>query len=122
WALAADAVDYLTRLAERSGVSLHVEHRGAVASVNADEGAAFVMLKNLLENAISHSPGDGTVTLEVSPQGFAVVDQGPGVASADREHLFKRFWRASNASGGAGLGLAIVREICLTHGWELWYE
>jgi signal transduction histidine kinase len=119
WALADDAVDYLARLSERSGVSLHVLRRGPMAWVKADEGAAFVMLKNLLENAISHSPRDATVILEVSPRGFVVVDQGPGVARVDREHLFKRFWRASNASEGAGLGLAIVREICLAHGWEV---
>lgn len=122
WALANDAVEYLARLAERNGVSLHVLRRGPVASVKADEGAAFVMLKNLLENAISHSPRGGTVTLEVSPGGLAVVDQGTGVAPADRGHLFKRFWRASNAGEGAGLGLAIVREICLAHGWEVRLE
>jgi signal transduction histidine kinase len=62
------------------------------------------------------------VTLEVSPGGLAVVDQGTGVAPADRGHLFKRFWRASNAGEGAGLGLAIVREICLAHGWEVRLE
>jgi signal transduction histidine kinase len=120
--LAADAVDYLTRLAERNDVSLHVEREGAAASVKADEGATFVMLKNLLENAIRHSPRGGTVTLEVSPGGFAVVDQGPGVGPEDRKHLFKRFWRASSTTDGAGLGLAIVHEICLAHGWQIRFE
>jgi len=122
WVLAADAVGYLTRLAERNDVSLHVEREGPAASVKADEGATFVMLKNLLENAIRHSPRDGTVTLEVSPGGFAVVDQGPGVGPEDREHLFKRFWRASSTTDGAGLGLAIVHEICLAHGWRIRFE
>ncbi|MCG8277475.1 HAMP domain-containing sensor histidine kinase [Stenotrophomonas sp. NLF4-10] len=122
WAMSADAVDYLNRLADRVGVSLHVEHLGPDRLVDADEGAVFVLLKNLLENAISHSPRGGVVTLEVTPGGFAVVDQGAGVDPGDREHVFKRFWRASSATDGAGLGLAIVREICLAHRWAVWVE
>lgn len=70
----------------------------------------------------SHSPRGGVVTLEVTPGGFTVVDQGAGVDPADREHVFKRFWRASSATDGAGLGLAIVREICHAHRWEVWVE
>lgn len=120
--LATDVVGYLTRVAERRGVSLRVKRQGAEVWVDADDAAAFVMLKNLLENAIHHSPEGGVVTLEVSPGGYAVVDQGPGVAAGDREHLFKRFWRASPTSDGAGLGLAIVREICLAHQWDVRFE
>lgn len=122
WALAADAAGYLGRLAERSSVSLQVERQGPEAFVDADEGAVFVLLKNLIENAIRHSPPGSVVTLDVSAQGFAVVDQGTGVDPADREHLFKRFWRASSATEGAGLGLAIVREICTAHQWEVRFE
>lgn len=122
WTLSADVAGYLARLAERNGISLQVQRRGSETWVDADGGAAFVMLKNLLENAMNHSPRSGTVTLEVSPQGFAVVDQGPGVRPEDREHLFKRFWRASSAIDGAGLGLAIVREICLAHRWQVRFE
>ncbi|MCD9033154.1 hypothetical protein LDO32_15610 [Luteimonas sp. Y-2-2-4F] len=122
WALAADATGYLARLAERGGVSLRVERAGAEPWVEADEGAAFVMLKNLLENAVRHSPAGGVVTLEVSSRGLAVADEGPGVDPQDRGHLFERFWHASGAAGGAGLGLAIVREICVAHDWRVWFE
>ncbi|WP_024890759.1 sensor histidine kinase [Luteimonas huabeiensis] len=122
WALAADAAGYLARHAERSGVALRVERTGAEPWVEADEGAVFVMLKNLLENAVRHSPAGGEVTLEVSPAGFAVSDQGPGVVAQDRAHLFERFWHGPDATGGAGLGLAIVREICVAHDWRVRFE
>lgn len=122
WTLSADAASYFARIAERNGVSLRVDYQGPEAWTIADDGAVFVMLKNLLENAVNHSPRGGIVTLEVSPHGFKVIDQGRGVDPAHREHLFKRFWRASNTSSGAGLGLAIVREICLAHQWEVHLE
>ncbi|MCD9095368.1 HAMP domain-containing histidine kinase [Luteimonas fraxinea] len=122
WALAADGVDYLGRLAERRGVTLQICHDGPEAWVDLDDGAAFVLLKNLLENAVNHSPFGGTVTLHVSRRGLAVTDEGPGVESAHRVHLFARFWRGPVASDGAGLGLAIVREICMAHGWTVHFE
>lgn len=121
-ALGGSAASYMSRKSERSEVSLRVECRGPDVWVNADAGAVFVMLKNLLENAINHSPEGGCVTLDVSPAGFEVADEGPGIAPMDVEHLFKRFWRASTTTGGAGLGLAIVHEICDAHRWEIAFE
>ncbi|MCD9004794.1 hypothetical protein LDO31_00820 [Luteimonas sp. XNQY3] len=122
WALAADGVEYLGRLAERRGVTLQIRYDGPEAWADLDDGAAFVLVKNLLENAVNHSPAGSAVTLDVSPRGLAVTDEGPGVAEAHREHLFARFWRAPGASDGAGLGLAIVQEICLAHGWTVHFE
>jgi len=122
WAIAQEASGYAGRVAEKDGVLLLVERRGLEAWVDADNGAVFVMLKNLLENAISHTPRGRNVTLEVSPQGFAVADQGTGIAAGDRKRLFDRFWRASTTTNGAGLGLAIVNEICLAHQWAISVE
>lgn len=122
WALSADAVDYLARLAERRRLSLRVERSGAEPWVDADEGAVFMLLRNLLENAMKHSPDGGTVTLQVSPRALAVTDEGSGVRPEHREHLFERFWHAPNVVDGAGLGLSIVREICVAHGWSVRFE
>ncbi|PBS14014.1 two-component sensor histidine kinase [Lysobacteraceae bacterium NML93-0792] len=122
WALASDGVDYLARLAERRGVTLRICHDGPEAWVDLDDGAAFVLLKNLLENAVNHSPPNGTVTLHVSRRGLVVTDEGPGVESTHRDHLFARFWRGPGASDGAGLGLAIVQEICMAHRWTVHFE
>jgi two-component system, OmpR family, sensor histidine kinase TctE len=69
-------------------------------------------LRNLIENGILHSPPRSEVTVRVSPeQSISVVDAGPGISPADRELIFERFWRGKGvASGGAGLGLSIVKD------------
>jgi two-component system, OmpR family, sensor histidine kinase TctE len=74
-------------------------------------------IRNLVENAIGHSPRDAEVTVSVLPGGgVSVVDQGPGISMEDRKRIFERFWRGKGvASGGAGLGLAIVKEIMDAH-------
>ena len=74
-------------------------------------------VRNLIENGILHSPPRSEVTVRVSPeQSISVVDAGPGISPADRELIFERFWRGKGvASGGAGLGLSIVKEIMNAH-------
>ena len=64
-----------------------------------------------------HSPPRGEVAVHVEPAGrVSVLDRGPGIASDDREAIFQRFWRGkASKSNGAGLGLAIVREIMNAH-------
>lgn len=78
-------------------------------------------IRNLVENAIGHA-GAGTeveVTV-VHPAKMAVADCGPGVKSEDRERIFERFQRGRDTTRtGAGLGLAIVREIMQAHGGEV---
>jgi two-component system, OmpR family, sensor histidine kinase TctE len=77
------------------------------------------MIANLVDNAIAHAPQGGAVAVRVSPGLGATVeveDNGPGIAPAEREKVFERFYRAPGAAaGGSGLGLAIVRNIGLAH-------
>jgi signal transduction histidine kinase len=75
-------------------------------------------LRNLIENALAHTPPGTEVLVEVDPAGaVSVSDCGPGVPIDDRTRIFDRFWRGKgSASGGAGLGLAIVMEIARAHG------
>ncbi|MFL9583288.1 HAMP domain-containing sensor histidine kinase [Stenotrophomonas sp. AB1(2024)] len=116
-----DAVDYLSRLAAQRGVDVLVTTEDAsFPPVEADAGALFVLVKNLLENALHHAPQGSVVNIVVAPDRFHVRDAGPGVGEADRSLLFKRFWRGNpKDSDGAGLGLAICMEICLSHGWSI---
>jgi two-component system sensor histidine kinase BaeS len=82
------------------------------------------LLINLLDNALAHTPPEGTVTLRLRPENGQMVveveDTGPGIAPEHLPHLFERFYRGDPAhdreSGGAGLGLAIVKEIAEAHG------
>lgn len=85
------------------------------------------VIVNLLHNAVRHSPDGGTVRLEARRTGAFVVvdvlDEGPGIAPADRERVFQRFTRGNApaqtgraSTGGTGLGLAIVRWAVELHG------
>jgi two-component system OmpR family sensor kinase len=81
------------------------------------------LLDNLLENAISHTPPNGlvtvTVTIDADRARLEVADTGTGISGEDIPHIFERFYRAdksrSPASGGAGLGLAIAKRIVELH-------
>jgi signal transduction histidine kinase len=74
-------------------------------------------IRNLVENALRHTPPGTTVEVNVAKDGSVLVsDEGPGVPAAERELIFQRFWRKDRRrSGGAGLGLAIVRRIVEAH-------
>lgn len=70
-------------------------------------------VRNLVENALAHTPAGTTVEITVEPTGvLRVGDSGPGVPAPDREQIFRRFWRRDRQrTGSAGLGLAIVARI-----------
>ena len=118
--LAHDVVAYLTRKADAMQVRLSIEDSGAMARIRADKGALFILLKNIVENAINVSPADGIVLVTLDDGAIAVCDEGPGIPEAHLPFLFTRFWRAPDAEhDGAGLGLAICSEIALAHDWRL---
>jgi signal transduction histidine kinase len=82
-------------------------------------------VRNLLDNAVRHARDRITVTVEESDGAveLAVADDGPGIRSADAGRVFERFTRLDDArsagDGGAGLGLAIARDIAERHGGTL---
>ena len=84
------------------------------------------LIRNLVDNALQYTPAGGTVTVRVidDPFGQVVVlqveDSGPGIAPAERELVFKPFYRSLGTEvDGSGLGLAIVREIAEQHGAQV---
>lgn len=116
----AEVVRQLGWKAEACQVTLQYQHPPQALWEQADAGALFTLLKNLLENAIEFSPPGSVVRLALDEQGFTVDDQGEGVPEAWREQVFERFWRAPDqARDGAGLGLALCREIADAHRWQL---
>jgi signal transduction histidine kinase len=73
-------------------------------------------VRNLIENAIVHTPSATEVTVTVDRnRRIKVADHGSGVPLKERENIFKRFWRSTGPREGAGLGLSIVKEIMTAH-------
>jgi signal transduction histidine kinase len=96
--------------------------------VHADARRLAQILRNLLENAITHTPPGGMIRLQGRRQGreieITVEDSGPGIAAEHLPFLFERFYRTdasrTRATGGAGLGLAIVKQLAAAHGGRVW--
>ena len=88
---------------------------GGPAPATADHGRALQVVTNLLDNGIGTSPSGGAVTIAAAPGELRVSDRGPGIPEALLPQAFERFHlRARTGNGspeGAGLGLAIVREL-----------
>jgi two-component system sensor histidine kinase MprB len=74
-------------------------------------------ITNLLGNAAKFSPATTTIEVSVTGGRVAVRDHGAGIAAADRNRLFERFYRADSARStpGSGLGLAIVEQVARAH-------
>jgi PAS domain S-box-containing protein len=89
-----------------------------------------VVIRNLVENAVTYSPPGSAVRIQAGQHDVhvrvTVSDDGPGVAPEHRDHIFERFYRADDsytrASGGVGLGLAISRGFVEAHGGAIWLE
>lgn len=98
-------------LAFRKGKSLSYRHEGSPVARGRSELLERA-LRNLIENALTHTvPGsDVEVTVGPGPR-LSVRDHGPGIPAAMRDQVFDRFWRADRRYSGAGLGLSITRSI-----------
>jgi signal transduction histidine kinase len=110
-----------TRRRTPTGVELRAE-RIEHAVVSGDEFQLARVVTNLVDNALHHTRGAVQVALIIE-DGQAVItvaDDGPGIPAADREQIWGRFVRLDNdrarASGGSGLGLALVKELVEAHG------
>ena len=119
------ALDLAPLVAERS---LDFELAAAPATVRAHEWALRELVRNLLHNALRHSPPGAslavTLRTERQPDGqrravLTVADGGPGIAPAQRARLFQPFAPGDEAAAGSGLGLAICRAIVASIGGSL---
>lgn len=120
-AIATNAV-----LAEKSGITVAVSaHSGGL--VMGDAPSLVSALHNLIRNAITYSQPSSRVGVGTSIKGgvveVSVTDQGQGIAEADLERIFERFYRSDPArsrdTGGTGLGLAIVKHVINNHHGEV---
>jgi signal transduction histidine kinase len=123
-AVCADVVAFMAPLAVEQGKDIALAGSERPVWIAGDAEMIGRAVRNLVENAIRHTPAATTVEVIIGADGrVRVCDQGPGIGDSEREHLFQRFWRKDRArSGSAGLGLAIVRQIVDIHGGTITVE
>jgi two-component system heavy metal sensor histidine kinase CusS len=118
-----EVVESLRPLADDKRVSL--ERRATDVSVHADSRDVERILRNLVDNAIRHSPEGGAVQIDIERGEVVRVlvrDEGEGVPADERERIFQPFHRSAHArkdARGAGLGLSIARELARRHGGDV---
>lgn len=124
-----NAVAGVVPIAEKARVAVSCGPTAA-ATLLADPERLTRVLGNLLQNAIRHTPADGSVVVTTSATGSEVVvsvaDTGNGIPPGDVSRVFERFYRAeksrSRTGGGSGLGLSIAKSIVEAHGGRIWID
>ena len=126
--LVHDAVEAMRPAADAEYVVVRAELQGAVGASRGNHEQLQRVLFNLIQNAIRHTPPDGSVTVRAEGVDggveIEVADTGSGIDRDARARVFEPFFRAdaSRHAPGAGLGLAIARAIVEAHGGAIWLE
>ena len=116
--IATEIAAYIAPLALSQHKTVAVTGADQMVRVHGNADMLGRAIRNLVENALTHTAARTTVEISVDASGeLRVMDRGTGVPSAEREQIFRRFWRRDRRrAGSAGLGLAIVKRIAEMHG------
>jgi signal transduction histidine kinase len=128
--LVEETVEAMREQARASGVSVTAAVPPGLAPARANPEKLQRVLFNLIQNAIRHTPADGSVTVLAESNGSTVevevADTGDGLTGQDRAHAFEPFYRgaagSSRSGDGSGLGLTICRAIVEAHGGRIWFR
>ncbi len=128
-----DAIVAFVELGREAGVELRIEAPDDLPAVEADPERVAQVVRNLVDNALRHTPAGGQVVVRAQRHTEApgyvrisVCDTGSGIPAEQLPHVFDRFWRAdpsrSREHGGSGLGLAVARQLVEAQGGQIWVE
>lgn len=128
-------LDHLRLQADVQQVTFVTELPPALPFVNVDADRIEQVLTNLLSNALRYTPTGNRITVRARTEASAkpplsvvveVVDTGEGIAATDLPYVFDRFYRAdksrNRASGGSGIGLALVKQLVEAHNGRVWVK
>ena len=127
--LVHETVEAMRPAASARSIAVRAQLAGDLGAARANPEQIQRVLFNLIQNAIRHTPADGSVVVRAEPGAggaleVEVADSGEGIAREDRPHVFEAFFqggaRAARSDGSAGLGLAISRAIVEAHGGRMW--
>ena len=117
-------------IARGKNVNLRTDIAEGLPEIEADGRRIEQVVANLLDNALNHTPSGGSVTIAASREKdgilVSVSDTGEGIPPEHLPYIFERFYRVDDArsrkTGGAGLGLAIAKQMVELHGGRIWVE
>ena len=126
----ANVMDGMEAQAHVKALNLWSELEGELGQVVVDPHKIQRVLYNLIQNAIRHTPADGTIVVKAQDRGsmvqIDVTDTGQGISKEEQGRVFERLYRGeksrSREYGGSGLGLAIAKGIVEAHGGDIWVE
>ena len=111
------------------GRNLNLEVAQGLPQLPADRELVALALRQLLSNAIKYSPPEAPIGVTAATRDgnllIQVSDHGPGILAGERTRIFEKFYRSPKLNGqlpGAGLGLAIARDVVRAHGGEIWVD
>jgi two-component system OmpR family sensor kinase/two-component system sensor histidine kinase BaeS len=124
------AVEPFRLQAQSSQIELAMDIESNLPLIHVDTDRIAQVMRNLLSNALRHTPSGGRVTVTCGKDSrslfIAVSDTGEGIPPGDLPFVFDRFYRAdksrSRASGGSGIGLTITKQLVEAHGGKVWAE
>ena len=129
-AVIEDSVAHFNQRAKEREITLGVTSDGVDTAIDFDETRVRQIVSNLIENALTHTPNNGSINVGISGTResltMLVKDSGIGISESDLPRVFDKFYRAdqsrNRATGGAGLGLTIVKKLVDAHGGEISVE
>jgi anti-sigma regulatory factor (Ser/Thr protein kinase) len=128
--VAAKAVQAFSKCAAEKSLSLETNAGACISRVYVDSQRIYQVFSNLITNAIKYTDKGGKICISVFERDDEVVtvveDTGVGIAAEHQRHIFNKFYQIARRAGpgysGSGLGLALSKEIVVTHGGKMWVE
>ena len=122
-----DSVAHFSQRAREREIDLAVSVSGSDVTLDFDETRVRQIVSNLVDNALTHTPNNGIISISLVGEStgltMSVSDSGPGISRDDIPRIFDQFYRAdqsrTRATGGAGLGLTIVKRLVEAHGGQI---